>query len=455
MADSPTDDKYIRTFAKDAALLKGEPLPTTDQASVPAEGRDAVLERLRSRATQTPISEAQLLPETLPTPVAIPENKDAPVQIPAPVVARKEQTWKEGDLPTYAPQAPIPNVYREVIPDTTELPNIEPSVVEAQPVPTAPPAPLTEEGPTPLHTYSSDFSDRIDTKTASTFSVIAAQSDAQTGPVAQTKKASTSRRNILITSAGILFLLLALGGAYGGYRYVAQNTFVPDVGTFSSLVFADERVELKGEGGSLQNALLDSLTQPLGDGKVRVFYLTESSTTPASGAFSRILPGGVLLGALQLRAPNILLRNVSPESTVGGVSAGGETRAFFILRVQSYERTFAGMLSWEQTMADELALFYPGYPAPPPPPPTIVTTTKIVKGKRVTATTTVETAVPEAIPPRFIDEVASNHNVRALKDAYGKTILLYGYKDKETLVIARNEAAFAELINRLSATKQQ
>lgn len=458
MSDSPTDDKYIRTFAKDMARQQGIPVPESSAAAPVETDRTAVLERLRARAAQDPVTEGQLLPKTLPTPVAAPTERDAPVVETPPVPAPpKEEPWKPGDLPTYAPQAPIPNVYREPIPEPAALPNIEPvipaPVVEQPKTPV--PSPVLEEEPTPLHTYSSDFSDRIDSNRSSTFSVLAAQSDAMTGPISPTEKKSVSRKPLYMAIGGVFLLVLAGAGSYAAYRYVAQKSTVLLTETVSSLVFADERVELTGEGAALQNAMVSSLGQPLADNKVRVFYMTSASTTPSRGTFTSILPGGVLLGSLQLRAPDILLRNVGPESTVGAIHAGSETRVFFILRVLSYERTFAGMLGWEQSIKDELALFYPEYAAAPLPPPTIATTTRIVKGKRVVATTTVEAVVPEYVPPHFIDEVASNHNVRALKDMAGRTILLYGYKDKDTLIIARDEAAFAELINRLSATKQQ
>lgn len=457
MSDSPTDDKYIRTFAKDMAIQQGTPMPeSTPTDATPQNDRTAVLERLKARAAKDPVTEGQLLPDILPTPVAAPAERDAPVlETPTLPTPKKEEPWKTGDLPTYAPQAPIPNVYREPVPETTPLPNIEP-VIEAPVIAPAPiPVPRVEEGSSPLHTYSSDFSDRIDSNRSSTFSVLAAQSDAVTGPISPKQKEVASRKPLYMAIGGVVLLVLAGAGAYGAYRYVAQKSIVMLTETVSSLVFADERVELKGEGASLQGAMIASLDQPLADNKVRVFYMTSSSTTPDRGTFTSILPGGVLLGSMQLRAPDILLRNVGPESTVGAVHAGNETRVFFILHVLSYERTFAGMLGWEQSIKDELALFYPEYAAVALPAPTIATTTKIVKGKRVVATTTVEAVAPEYVPPHFIDEVASNHNVRALKDMAGRTILLYGYKDKDTLIIARDEAAFAELINRLSATKQQ
>jgi hypothetical protein len=55
---------------------------------------------------------------------------------------------------------------------------------------------------------------------------------------------------------------------------------------------------------------------------------------------------------------------------------------------------------------------------------------------------------------RFEDVVVANRDVRILRDTRGRSLLLYGYADKETLIIARNEASFAALLTRLSAANQ-
>ncbi len=134
-----------------------------------------------------------------------------------------------------------------------------------------------------------------------------------------------------------------------------------------------------------------------------------------------------LLSALVLPAPDILLRNTDPMSTIGITHAGDETRAFFILNVSSYERTFAGMLQWEPTMPYDLAILYPVYT-------TDSSTTPATSG--------------------FIDEVVASHNARAYKDGSGKTVLIYGYATPSELIIARNEDAFTLLLSRLQAKTQ-
>lgn len=499
MADG-SPNPYIRTFFKDMdAASKKPPEPAAESPAPAGDAREAVLARLKNRAqSQSPapaapaVSEPITVPEPTPhkqvpgvsifvTPAAKPTTAlpEHPLELPAhtltteaappvplppsPVPApAPAQAPAAAPLPVTppAPKAP-PEPVKFVRPEEAIPPRItEPTFTTIPPVPQPPiepppppKAPPPAPAPSPIHTYSSDFADRVDKKNASTFSVLAAESDQGTAPKAvRFKKPSMG---LVMTVAGVVLVAGGATGLYFAYRYVTTHQSVPLAPQIASLVFAEDREALTGTGPELLTAIAASAGRELAAGQVRVLYLTQSTTTPEGVPVTLPLAGGELIGALNLAAPNMLLRNIAPESTVGIVHAGNESRAFFILRVLSYERTFAGMLEWEGSMQGALATLYPSYPAPAPPPPTIATTTKTVNGKQVVATTTIEAPPVFVAPPRFVDEVASNHDVRALKDSQGRTILLYGYKDKETLIIARDEDAFAELIRRLSATKQQ
>lgn len=452
MADNP----YIRTYAKDVAALSGKtPAAPSPVATFSADAkRQSVLDRLRSRAAQaSPQGEgdAELLPHSMPLPVPKAEPIGSPLPPP----------------PTPVPSSAAMPPQRPVVPPTppVQAPSVwQPEVTVPQPPPPpAPPefvpptpriAPVSLDTVSPIHTYTSDFSDRIDRKGASAFSVLAAQSDQ--GALAPAAKAPrTGRAGTFMVIGATVLVLVGAAIAVAAFGYVRSHQSVAIAPSVPSLIFADDRQAVSGEGADLMRALANSADTPLPEGQVRVLYLTAASTTANNQIVNEPLPGGQLIGALQLPAPDILLRNIGNDSTVGVVHAGSETRVFFIMSVLSYERVFAGLLNWEGSMGDQLALLYPSYPTPAAPAPTVATTTRIVNGKRVVATTTAATAPVAVAPPHFVDEVASNHDVRALKDDQGRTILLYGFRDKNTLIIARDEAAFAELVNRLSATKQQ
>ena len=61
---------------------------------------------------------------------------------------------------------------------------------------------------------------------------------------------------------------------------------------------------------------------------------------------------------------------------------------------------------------------------------------------------------PPVDPTDFVDAVVDNHDVRILKDAAGRSLMLYGFKDQQTLIIARDEAAFTLLVDRLNQAGQ-
>ncbi|MEK7114339.1 MAG: hypothetical protein AAB850_02195 [Patescibacteria group bacterium] len=264
----------------------------------------------------------------------------------------------------------------------------------------------------PLKTYAGDFSDRIKEENASFATVLAAEQDS--GPlVVEKEKPKFSRSGILYTIAGSMLLIASITGAYIAYtRYRAAVAPVEPAPSALAPIFVDDREQISGTGQALSQAIEQSTARLLASGSVRLLYL--ASTTPERSVFA----------ALHTSAPDVVLRNIRTESSMAGVvHVGGTQSPFFILSVASYSDTFAGMLSWERSMPRDLAVLFP-----------------------LNASTTVAA---------FRDEVVSNHDVRVYRDDTGKSILLYGYWNQATLVIARDPAAFAEIVQRLSTSRTQ
>ncbi|HEY1041823.1 MAG TPA: hypothetical protein VGE48_00150, partial [Candidatus Paceibacterota bacterium] len=218
--------------------------------------------------------------------------------------------------------------------------------------------------------------------------------------------------------------------------------------TVPSIIVADEYEELSGTGGELMRALATSAGGAVVPGNVIVTYILEDMTEEGGGIVKTPAGGAAFLRALQVPAPDILLRNIARESAVGVVNAGSESSVFFALRVDSYERTYAGMLTWEPLMLRDLSVLYPLYPIPAAPEPVASTT---ATSTAATSTPIMLDPVPASALSRFSDAVVANHDVRILRDTSGRSLLLYGYADKRTLIIARDEAAFEALLPRLKA----
>ncbi len=416
--------RYIRTFAGDMETLQAGGTPDL--------------------APYEPGKEPKPIPEFVPEPPPQPEPVAAPAPPPEPPAPRPpapERVVIHEDISVEAPAErtdlglgrgeirPTPNAEARLVESST-LPPKAPEPVPAPPPP-PPPAPAPR-GPTPIHTYAEDFSERIQSTNASHASVLAAEEDARTSiPESEAPRRSGS---VLAIIGGVVLLLLAAGGlAYAYLRFSANTMPVVITPTVTAPIFVDEREEVKGSGAALAQAVAASAERTLPSGQMRLLYLS-TSTSPSAGE-------NVFL-SLALPAPDILTRNVNADGGMAGIIADGSVEApFFILSVQSYGDTFSGMLSWEKTMPGDLALFYP--PASMP----VATST-------ATSTAPVATSTPLRAAG-FTDEVIANHDARVYRDATGRADLVYGYWDQHTLVIAPSEDAFAAILSRLATSRSQ
>jgi hypothetical protein len=181
-----------------------------------------------------------------------------------------------------------------------------------------------------------------------------------------------------------------------------------------------------------------SLGRPLREGSVRLVYDASATTT-------------TIFNSLLLPAPGTLLRNINVEGSMAGVvTVGGTQSPFFILSVASYGDTFAGMLTWESSMLRPLAPLYPAYPRAQVSE--TVSTTGATSSPQSAPSVTPVVAVP---PPDqgFVDQVIANHDARVYRDGAGRSVVTYGYWNQTTLVIARDEAAFTAIIERLATAR--
>jgi len=435
--DLPSMAEAASIVAPAEEVPAAPPLPSPEDLE---RDRAKVLERLRAKAQaeeQKAFEDQRARRESLREEVTqkVAEMPPAPVAPPPPAPATE---WP--GIPAPPPQfaaAPEPKVER-----------MPPVTKETYREPIEPPAPKT--APEPLHTYTSDFADRIDERRASTFSVLAAEQDAKPAPVRESAPPRRIGKVLATVGGGTLLVLFAIGGIIGTYQLVMTMRDTPLATlTVPTIVFADEYRELSATGGPLASELAAVAEGTLVPGNVLVAYVMERGTDEEGLSFARPAGGADFVRALVPAAPDILLRNITDDSTVGVINVG-ETRPFFALRVGSYERTYAGMLTWEPLMPRDLAAFYPLYPAPQPvlPDPEDTAST--------TATTTPGSDPAPSVPlpaqalTRFADAVVANHDVRVLRDTAGKSIVLYGYSaDRRTLIIARDEAAFEALVDRL------
>ncbi|HCR52408.1 TPA: hypothetical protein DIV48_02025 [Candidatus Kaiserbacteria bacterium] len=378
------------------------------------------------------------------------------------------EAFKKGRIPNFAPlkepptlaQNPIQPPQTPVPTDTAPPGNPQDRLPEKFPAnQTAEAKPKPPESP--LETYAGDFSRRMQETHASRATVLAAQQDALSGAPHAVLEKSPDNRNMLYVIAAAVLLLMGTAGTYIAYtRYLASVEPVVLAPVVSAPIFVDEREQILSAAPSdVWQVVTQSAARPLALNAVRLLYM-DPVTTTEDDVFS----------ALQLPAPDILLRNVNAARSMAGVIRSGSGQSpFFILSVASYRDTFAGMLAWEPTMPRDLgALFFVPPPAfsaeatsSPQAAASIATTSTSSPqtGPAQTIATTTQKTSAKAAPgaattPEFHDEIVGNHDVRIYRDAEGRT-LLYGYWNQETLVIARDPAAFVDILGRLATSRAQ
>ena len=331
------------------------------------------------------------------------------------------ETLKSGGTPELAPfgKASVP-----VFPSQPTARAQEPELVREEVIPTV------QKG-IPAKTYAGDFSDRVAETGASTTTVLAAEQDAHVSvPDAEPEPDHAKSNRIYSIAGGVLFLL-ALFGAYFAYsRYATLSLPVPLLESAEAPIVVEERADVSGNGKELLQQIQQSMARPLSSGKVRL--LSHTATTSTS-----------IFGSLPLSAPGGLIRNIEPVHSIAGVINVGETSPFFVLRVTSFADTFSGMLQWEARMAGDMKELFP----PRPAPAVAVATTSMA------STTSTTFGPPPVATPMFIDKSVANHDARILLDADKREVLVYGYWNQRTLVIARDSASFTELLRRLTSSR--
>ncbi len=231
----------------------------------------------------------------------------------------------------------------------------------------------------------------------------------------------------------------------------------------------------------------DTLTVPLQPGDTRgdIMRALSAARTQVSlslGLVARLLvvkPSGLGDGSaaevgapefLQALSPSIppeLLRTLD-EQMLLGIHSYDENQAFMIVKADSYETAYSGMLAWEVSMRNDLSPLFTRTPAvrpraqAPAPAPVIplgtTTGTSTASSTPLATTTAASSTLPAAEPlpavqffqGNFVDHVVENHDGRAVLNETGDVLLLWTFLDRSTIVITTNTSTLREVISRLS-----
>lgn len=311
-------------------------------------------------------------------------------------------------------------------------------------------APPEQTSIQPLQTYKGDLESVVSDKNVSMVSIAAAEAERRGRAPLQPqeiKAALLKLRMWAMVGGGALLVV----GAIGVVVFVLlPRTVEPIVAEAISapLITVDGSAFVSVvPGGNTRAMLMNGLQTAkkeiqLSVGLVAWLYVAEPPAV--DGDAPRQLTASELLGILAPNIPPALIR-VLEGTYVVGVHSFDENQAFMLLRVDSYETAYAGMLAWEQTMRPDLLPFFNRNPSPQvvsAPPAPVATST---------GTSTAPVAPPIFINSSFVDKVVENRDVRLIQNSAGDILLLWTFLGRNTILVTTNEYTMREVLSRLKS----
>lgn len=269
-----------------------------------------------------------------------------------------------------------------------------------------------------------------------------------------------SPKNKLLIFVGLLLIFLA-GGIFS-YRYFMptlgpEKKFLIERPDFISIEKQTEvATELRNKR-DIYNDIEKIIIEPITDETIHEIVLTKTrlevvgDTTKQTKELISTLE---FFALLEGRAPDSLLRSLDNNFMFGiyGFNVG---EPFVLFKVTDFENSFASLLMWEPTMAQDFQpIFFTNYK-----PEELLKTPEQAGQQNINlknASTTASTTDSINIAPRlnfdptsFEDRVIFNTDARIIKDEFGEILFFYTFINDEYLIFTREEKALEEIVNRL------
>jgi hypothetical protein len=199
----------------------------------------------------------------------------------------------------------------------------------------------------------------------------------------------------------------------------------------ASVLFAENQIAFFVDGqesNALKKTLQGMVSQQGAAGSITQIVPTTAQGIVSGGQRPATL--GEFFASLNVHGREDLLRALSGDFFFG-IHMADTPSPVFIIPVTSYDRAFAGMLAWEQSIDSDLSPLFKLIPS---------------------LTTSAEGGLP--VQRQFKDLVMRNYDVRALTDDSGAIVLYYSFPTPRILIIAASQYSFTEVLSRLQAERK-
>ena len=305
---------------------------------------------------------------------------------------------------------------------------MDPSI-PTNPAPTEPTPEVSGSPLKQIRTFQGDVADALQNKNESIVSIQRAEVEKRMASEREKKVSEEKYVEKKSIKSGIFLalgtiILLGFAGAAGYFAYIEFKTKTAPVAveeTAPNVFFkTDETVQISA-GSETRERLIGFIEAERN--KTNTSLFTQIELTKGEGHTVSPLSAEELLTILDTKTPGTLKRSLEKDFMLGTMGETAPKHTFLLIKFNSFEHAFPGMLAWEESLAEDLLpLFH-----------------------TVTASTS-----PLAT---FGDLTLQNRDARVLKDANGETLMLYSFYDNTTLIFADNEDTLRSILTRLSAEK--
>ncbi len=345
-----------------------------------------------------------------------PINKPIQPPAPKPSVATPPQ-------PSLDPVAPLPESAVQVNGINEQTPPSTPLISKIQsPVP-----PATKPAPkiSTIRTFRGDVSAGVQGGSVTLTSIALANQQARKDiPAPDTQKASGTRK--LAPAIAIAIGILLIGaGSYLLFSSRNQNTAAPAGITVipPSIIFAENTTVIDTTQTPSLDALKNRITNEMSASSPKSGKVLALAFTAGQGPETRLLTAQEFFSVMTPSMPANLNRSLE-DDFLFGIYYHEKNEPFIMLENDSYENSFAGMLAWEEQLAQDILPLF---------------------GRRSELRTTRVS--------NWKDKVIRNIDTRIETDENGTVQLIYSFINRKTLVIASSEIGFIEALTRFHTPK--
>lgn len=327
-----------------------------------------------------------------------------------------------------------------------------------------------------VRTFEQDVAESMQAKHATVLNVAMAEKERALSTDYLEEQRPQSKKEgsrMLVYILSFLFILGSVGAIYVGFFYnKPTDAVIPeDLAPKQELIESSETVavpvDLQDTSKSL--ALLSdtsSINNVLGTITRIIPYVSETKNEVTT---KREIAAREFFTFLGSNVPDIFMRALEDDFSFVRVSDGG-VQGVLILKTVDYERTIVGLTSWEKSMLDDLEKLF-GYSRRveikervetiteveaeekaqqyDPKTKKMVTITKKVM-KPVSTFEDVISYVPDQVS--FSNVIRKNIELRVAKGTSQKEYIVYGFPERNTLIIASNTDAFLRVVDKLRNT---